>query len=216
MKKALYMVTVLGIAMIGFAQDQGTKYYIGAGYQTGTFGGDDGADELDQSQGGYVSFGSKPFPWLAVEARLGVSIISMEESLSDDEIRDILVDGGYGYLPPELTFSGKNEFTFTGVNVDLLLKPTYQIQQFSIYGILGASFMFYNLEDEATVTASYKGESETESESYNETDSDFGFVLGGGVAYDFGAVGINAEVSTYQYGDFDLTPLFSIGGTFNF
>lgn len=220
MKKILYIAASTVIVMSIYAQGQSTDkgYYVGLGYQTGSWGGD--ADFLDQSQGGYLSFGSSVLPWLAVEARLGGTTSSADgESvdLSTEELQsllDMIFPGET--VPSGMTATAKEEFTLNAINADLILKPMYTIEQFSVYGIVGVSFLFYDMETEVSATATYLGETYTESVSDNETDSEVGFILGGGVAYDFGNFGINAEVSTYQYGDFDITPLVSIGGTYNF
>jgi len=189
MKKVLCIALVVALAGIGYAEEQAAKErYVGLGYQGATYN-EDGFDEDIQMNGAYISYGSKFHEYIAGEIKIGFLTGTLD------------MDNAFG--------TGVDiSATLTGVNTDIIIKPQYAIEQFSVYGMLGLSFLFTSID----VEGSFGGVTESET----TTDSALGFVIGAGVAYDFGNFGVNAEVSTYQYSDYDLTPLFSIGGRYNF
>lgn len=193
MKKVLSiaMMTLMAVAITHAAGEEDAsekKSYLGLGYQGATYN-EDGFDETINMNGAYISYGASVIPWLDLELQLGFLTGSLDEANYAGTGVDI-------------------ESTLTGVNIDILAQPTYTIEQFSVYGMLGLSMLFTSIDVEGTMGSV--------SESETTTDSTFGFILGAGVAYDFGKFGVNAEISTYQYSDYDLTPLYSIGGRYNF
>ena len=200
MRQSMMIVVCVGLFMVvqaassAVAAEEGGARRLGAiygGYQTAEYSFGDAV----MSVGGvYLGAGASVFAdWLEVEASIGYTVGDT------DDLNTALVSD------------------LETVMFNVVLKPTYHIENFSIYGKVGLN---YSLVTYSVGWGLW-------------STSAFGGVVGGGASYDFdNGFGLHIECLSYigtdsiqydgpsdgsaQGGDIDYSPEVRIGGSFSF
>lgn len=198
LQKSMTIVVCLGLGMVVQASSTALAAETGEGYNFSSFIGYQTAEysygDASMSVSGiYLGAGSHFSNWLEVEVSLGYTVGNA------DELDSALVSD------------------LETLNLNLVLKPVYRIDNFSIYGKAGLNYstIYYSVGWGSWSTTG------------------FGGVLGGGASYNFdNGFGVHAELLSYigtdsveydgpsnnpsQGGDIDYSSEFRIGVSLSF